>query len=104
MKSPTQALGHVMSSPQPEFGVGTLYRTSGKHPRDCLVMDVLRTYDTAGRLVAVRYVSVSQFMGQTIVKHDAVGVTIKKGLVKAVPFAGVPMVIGQNVESTDETL
>lgn len=62
------------------FGIGTKYRTRGKYGRDCVVIDVLRTYNSADELVKLRYVSTHEFCGQTLTDHDVVDVTISLGL------------------------
>lgn len=85
-----------MTNVQPNYGIGTVYRTRGKNPRDCMVTDVLRTYDAFGNLVKVRYVSIHKCMGQMVTEHDVLETTIKMGVIEAMPFIGVPMVIGQN--------
>lgn len=64
-----------------EFAIGTQFKTRGKHPRLCTVVDVLRTYNSADELVRVRYVATHEFMGQTIKDIDVVATTIALGKV-----------------------
>ena len=45
------------------FAIGTKYKTRGKAPRICTEVDVLRTYNSAGELVKLRYVSQHEFLG-----------------------------------------
>ena len=81
-------MGAIMVSDAraPRFGPGTTYRTRGKHPRECEVVDVLFTYNLAGELVRVRYVTIHTLMGQEIQDIDVVETTIAMGLISAVPF------------------
>lgn len=65
------------------FKIGDQYDTRGRSPRRCTIVDVWRTYNSAGELVRLRYVSTHQFMGQALVDHDVVSATVALGLVKA---------------------
>lgn len=64
---------------QQRFEIGTKYKTSGKHPKLCTVVDVLRTYNSAGDLVKLRYVSEHEFLGQTVTDYDVPDAAIAKG-------------------------
>lgn len=64
---------------EPRFSIGTQYLTRGKHPRLCTVTDVLRTYNSAGELVRLRYVATHEFMGQTLTDSDVCDTTIAMG-------------------------
>jgi hypothetical protein len=66
---------------QPRFAIGTKYKTQGKHGRECTVTDILRTYNAAGDLVSIRYVSTHQFCGQAVTDRDVVDTTIARGLI-----------------------
>lgn len=55
-----------MSAPEPRFLIGTRFLTAGKHPRLCMVTDILRTFNLSGELVAVAYVGEHCFLGQKI--------------------------------------
>lgn len=68
---------------QPRFAVGTTFRSHGKHPRECTVVDVWRTYNSMGELVKLRYVATHQFMGQTLTDYDVCDTTIARNLIKA---------------------
>jgi len=68
----------------PRFKIGTKYRTSGKAPRLCTVIDIWTTYDDAGNIVMRRYVSEHEFMGQRILDRDVLATTIAKGLVEEI--------------------
>ena len=63
------------------FEIGTKYKTRGKHPKLCTVIDVLRTYNSKGELVKLRYVSVHEFLGQHVMDYDVVDATIAMGKV-----------------------
>jgi hypothetical protein len=59
--------------------IGVVYKTRGKHPKICTVVDRLETYNTKGELVKTRYVSEHEFLGQTVTDNDVVPVTILRG-------------------------
>jgi hypothetical protein len=58
--------------------IGTQWRTRGKHPRRCTVIDILKTYNHEGTLVKTEYLSTHQFMGQPLQRVD-VATSIKMG-------------------------
>ena len=60
-----------------EYPIGTQYEHRN---RLCVVVDVLKTYNSKNELVKVRYVSTHKFMEQNIADHDVVAVTIARGL------------------------
>jgi hypothetical protein len=59
--------------------IGVVYKTRGKHPKICTVVDRLETYNTKGELVKTRYVSEHEFLGQTVTDNDVVPTTILRG-------------------------
>ena len=61
------------------FAIGTVYTPRGKAKRPCTVVDVLRTYNSKGYLVRLRYVSVHEFMGQFVYEYDVCDATIAMG-------------------------
>ena len=65
----------------PKFKIGTKFRTMGKAPRLCTVVDIHSTYNVNGELVKIRYVAEHEFIGQTIRDSDVVETTIARGLV-----------------------
>ena len=67
---------------EPKFPIGTQFKTRGKHPRLCVVMDIWRTYNAVGDLVRVRYVADHEFMGQVIRDCDVCETTIAMGLAR----------------------
>lgn len=67
------------------YPIGTRFMSRGKHPRECVVRDILRTYNAAGDLVRVRYVATHELMGQSVADHDVTGVAIGMGLIERAP-------------------
>lgn len=65
-----------------KYPVGTKFKTRGKAPRTCTVVDYLTTTNLAGEVVKVRYVATHEFMGQTITDRDVVATTIALGLIQ----------------------
>jgi hypothetical protein len=63
------------------FSIGTKYKTRGKYPRVCTVVDILKTYNCKGELVQIRYVSQHDFAGQVVTDRDVCETTIKMGLI-----------------------
>lgn len=64
------------------FEIGTKFqlRRSKKDVRDAEVVDVLKTYNSAGKLVKLRYVVAFDFCGQRLTDCDVCDVTIAKAL------------------------
>jgi len=62
------------------FHIGTEYKTQGKHPKLCTVIDILKTYNIRGELVQIRYVATHDCLGQTVTDRDVVDATIARGL------------------------
>ena len=75
-----------MSAPTttPLFYPGTTYNSSGKNSKVCTVINVLTTHNLAGDLVAIRYVTTHDFMGQKIISNSVLQTTIAMRLIKAV--------------------
>jgi hypothetical protein len=63
-----------------EYPIGTQFKTRGKAPR---LTDILKTYNSAGELVKIRYVAQHDFMGQKVNDYDVVATTIAMGLMPA---------------------
>jgi hypothetical protein len=64
-----------------EYTVGTKFQTRGKHPKECVITDILKTYNLLGELVEIRYVARHVFMGQTIIDRNVCATTIAMGLI-----------------------
>ena len=62
-----------------QFAIGTTFKTRGKHPRICTVVDILKTYNNANELVKVRYVATHELMGKIITDNDVCSTTIAMG-------------------------
>jgi hypothetical protein len=67
-----------------EYAIGTKFLLGGKHKRECIVTDILKTYNSAGDLVKTRYQASHEFMGQIVTDYDVVAVTIARNLIKGV--------------------
>lgn len=67
---------------EPKFEIGQQYKTMGKHPRVCTVIDIHKTYDSKGEMVKLRYVSQHEICGQLVIDTDVVETTILRGLIK----------------------
>jgi len=87
MTMQTDGFGPVMpqtggkeNSMTSEIKIGQKYRTRDKHPRICTVTDILRTYNNAGQLVSVAYVTQHEFAGQTITDYNVPAATINRGM------------------------
>jgi len=73
----------VTPIPEPRivYPIGTRFETRGRrHPRLSTVVDVLRTYNSKGELVRVRYVATHELAGRLVTDYDVVATTIAKGL------------------------
>ena len=66
---------------QPRFAIGQKYRSSSKRETICTVTDVHKTYNSAGDLVKIRYVSTHEFCGQTVQDLDVCETTIARGAI-----------------------
>lgn len=63
------------------FPIGTEFKTRGKFPKRCKVVDILYTYNSKNELVQTRYVSEHTFMGQTLRDSNVGETTIAMGLI-----------------------
>jgi hypothetical protein len=64
-----------------EYPIGTRFMSGGKHARECVVVDILKTYNSKNELVKTRYMATHKFLGQTVTDHDVCNVTIARGLI-----------------------
>lgn len=64
------------------FPIGTRYLSSGKFPRDCIVIDQLTTTNAAGDVVARSYVTQHQFLGAPVTEHNVCDTTIARGVAR----------------------
>lgn len=65
-----------------QFEIGTTFKTRGKHPKVCTVIDRLSTYNNCNELVKIRYVATHEFIGQTVTDYDVCETTIKLGVIE----------------------
>lgn len=65
-----------------EYKIGTQFMTRGRNKNLCTVRDILKTYNSQGELVRVRYVATHEFCGQLITDSDVCAVTIARGIVE----------------------
>lgn len=65
-----------------KYPIGTKFKTRGKHPKECVVVDYLTTTNLAGDVVKQRYVTQHSFLGQIVTDYDVVETTISRGLTK----------------------
>jgi hypothetical protein len=63
-----------------QFAIGTKFKTRGKNPKECTVVDVYKTYNSKNELVHIRYVATHIFLGQLVISYDIPHTTIKMGL------------------------
>lgn len=71
----------VQAKAEADYPIGTQFKTRGKHPRLCTVIDILKTYNSKGEHVQTRYVATHELMGQTLIDRDVVRTTIAMGRV-----------------------
>jgi hypothetical protein len=66
------------------FPIGTQFIPVRPISRVHTVTDILRTYNSVGELVDVRYVATHEFMGQLIEDRSVYDTTIARGLIAGV--------------------
>ena len=64
-----------------EIVVGLKYQANNKRKDICTVIDIYKTYNIAGELVATRYICEYEFLGQRI-KSEEVAVTIQRAVAR----------------------
>ena len=70
-------------STQQRFPIGQKYTITRKgYSREYEIVDVLKTYNSAGELVRLRYVAQFELMGQKVTDWDVVDTTIAIALSK----------------------
>ena len=67
---------------EPKFKIGQQFTTRGKHPRKCIISDILRTYNYTNELVQVRYVAKHVFAGQIVTDANVLETTVAMGLIQ----------------------
>lgn len=61
---------------EPRFAIGQQFISRGKHPRLFTVRDILKTYNSKGEMVKLRYVATFELMGQQVTDYDVVETSI----------------------------
>jgi hypothetical protein len=64
-----------------KYAIGQQFKTRGKSPRICTVIDVLKTYNSKGELVKIRYVATHEVLGQIVTDYEIPETTITMGLI-----------------------
>jgi chorismate synthase len=64
----------------PRFKIGQQYQAHGKRKDICTIVDILTTTNSKGAVIAIRYLTVHDFMGQKVFNHDVVDATIATGI------------------------
>lgn len=67
---------------EPKYPTGTKFKTRGKHPKVCEVVDIWKTYNSKNALVRLRYVATHVFNGQLVFDYDVPETTIAMGLIE----------------------
>jgi len=65
-----------------DYPIGTLFKTRGKFPKLCQVVDIFKTYNSKGELVRTRYVATHEFCGQIVTDYEVVKTAIAMGEIK----------------------
>jgi hypothetical protein len=63
-----------------DYEIGTKFKTRGKAPRFCEVVDIFKTYNSRGELIKTRYVATHNFLGQCVTDYDVSKTTIAMGI------------------------
>lgn len=59
--------------------IGTVFTMRGKHPKQCKVTDIHKTYNAAEWLIKTTYVATHMFGDQVVTEYDIPAATIVKG-------------------------
>lgn len=51
---------------EPKYQVGQKFKTRGKFPRECTVIDIYKTYNLKGEMIELRYIATHEMMGQIV--------------------------------------
>lgn len=60
--------------------LGTQYMEGYKNKKLCTVTDILKTYNSKGDFVKLRYVATHEFCGQAVTDYDVNQTTIARGI------------------------
>lgn len=62
-----------------KFKIGEQFKTRGKSPRICTIVDIYKTFNSAGKLVRLRYVATHDFAGQVVTDYDVPETAVAMG-------------------------
>lgn len=63
-----------------EYPIGTKFMSLGKHPYECTIVDVLKTYNSNNELIKVGYNATHEFLGQIVTEHNLPSASIARGI------------------------
>jgi hypothetical protein len=63
-----------------EYPIGTKFMSIGKYPKECTVIDVLKTYNSKNELIEVSYNAVHNFLGQEVIQKYLPEASIARGI------------------------
>lgn len=63
-----------------EYPIGTKFISIGKYPKECTVIDVLKTYNSKNELVEVNYNAAHNFLGQEVIQKYLPEASIARGI------------------------
>lgn len=63
-----------------EYPIGSKYKSRGKNPKEYVVEDVLKTYNSKGELIKTVYIAYCIFAGQKVYNYEVSTSTISRGL------------------------
>jgi hypothetical protein len=65
-----------------KYPIGTKYKTAGKHPRICTVVDFIRLVNSKDEIVGWHYVSSHEFCGQTVKEYNVPEASVAMGIAR----------------------
>ena len=65
-----------------KYPIGTKFKTNGKNPKYCEVIDIHYTYNSKIELIDIKYVASHEFCGQIVIEKNIPQITIDMGLIK----------------------
>jgi hypothetical protein len=75
------AIESGLAQKEPRFKIGQQFIRYASR-RVCTIVDIHRTYNQAGELVKLRYVTTHELAGRTVTDYDVVDTTIARSLVE----------------------
>lgn len=62
-----------------KFKIGEQFKTRGKCPRVCTIVDIHKTVNYVGDVVKLRYVATHEFAGQVVTDYDVPETAVTMG-------------------------